>query len=126
MKNMQIHPNFEETKLVSITRQDLNPGYQVVQTAHAIADFAYDHPDIFRQWKSESNSIITLSTKDEASLIDLYSRLKEKTSFITAFREPDIQDQMTAICLYATVDIRKMLSNLPLALREKKVKPVTV
>lgn len=107
----------DETKLVSITRQDLTPGYQVVQTAHAIADFAHDHPDQFRQWKENSNSIITLSIKDEQALIALYERLKAITPYITAFREPDIQDQMTAICVYGTPEIRKKLSNLPLALR---------
>lgn len=109
-----------ETKLVTVTRQDLTAGYQVVQTAHAIADFSYDHPDVFRQWKQESNSIITLAVKDEQSLINLYNKLKEKTEFITEFREPDIDNEMTAIAIYGTPDIRKMLSNIPLALKERK------
>lgn len=121
MKNLQITQKLNETKLVSITRQDLSAGYQVVQTAHAIADFAHDHPDQFRQWKQESNSIITLSIKDEQSLIELYERLKKYTPYITSFREPDIQDQMTAICVYGTPEIRKMLSNLPLALKQSKI-----
>jgi len=103
---------------VTITRQDLEPGYQLVQTAHAVADFCYEHPHIARQWKQESNSIITLSTKNEASLTDLYQRLKQVTQHITAFHEPDIQDQMTAIAVYATPEIRKKyFSNLPLALK---------
>lgn len=101
---------------------NLKGGMQLVQSCHAIADFAYDHPDIFRQWKQESNSIITLATKDEQSLIDLFNRLKEVTSNVTQFREPDINDQMTALCVYGTPDIRKMLSNLPLALKEHKLK----
>ena len=95
---------------------------QLVQSCHAIADFAYDHPDIFKQWKEESNSIITLAVKDEKALMEMYEKYKEITPHITAFREPDIQDQMTAICMYGTSDIRKMLSNIPLALREKKSK----
>lgn len=41
------------------------------------------------------------------------------TPHITAFREPDINNQMTAICIYGTLDIRKMLSNIPLALKTK-------
>ena len=120
MKNLQITQKLNETKLVSITRQDLTAGYQVVQTAHAIADFAHDHPDQFRQWKQESNSIITLSTTDEKSLTDLYFKLKEKTPFVTTFHEPDIGNQMTAICVYGTPEIRKMLCSLPLALKSKK------
>lgn len=110
-----------ETKLVSVTRQDLTAGYQVVQTAHVIADFAHDHPDQFKQWKQNSNSIITLAIKDEQSLIALYERLKEKTPYITAFYEPDIQDQMTAICVYGTPEIRKLLSNIPLALKNHSI-----
>ena len=123
MKNTQIrHKNLNESKLVTITRQDITPGYQVVQTAHAIADFIYDHPDVSSHWKNESNSIITLATTDEQSLIRLYERLKQVTPHITAFHEPDVQDQMTAICVYGTPEIRKkFFSNLPLALKQKSV-----
>lgn len=118
--------NFDETKLISITRQDLTPGYQVVQTAHAIADFAYDHFDLFKQWKQESNSIITLAVKNEQSLIDIYVKLKEITPHITSFREPDIDNQMTAIAVYSTPEMRKMLCHIPLALKEKKIQIVTI
>lgn len=107
--------------MVSITRQDITPGYQVVQTAHAIADFIHDHPEVSKQWKDESNSIITLATKDEQSLIALYERLKQVTPYVTAFYEPDVQDQMTAIAVYGTPEIRKKyFSNLPLALKQSK------
>lgn len=128
MKNSQINAEkLKEVKLVTITRQDITPGYQVVQTAHAIADFAYEHPDVFRQWKKESNSIITLSIPDEASLKALYDKLLGMTPYVTAFREPDVNDQLTAICVYGTPEIRKVLSNLPLALKNhSNIKPVTV
>lgn len=119
-KNLQITRNLNESKLVSITRQDITPGYQVVQTAHAIADFIHEHPAISKQWKEESNSIITLSTKDEESLSIYLNRLKELTPYVTAFYEPDVQDQLTAIAVYGTPEIRKVLSNLPLALKQSK------
>jgi hypothetical protein len=106
--------------LVTITRQDITPGYQVVQTAHAIADFIHEHPAVSKQWKEESNSIITLSTKDEQSLTDYFNRLKELTPYVTSFYEPDVEDQMTAIAVYGTPSIRKVLSNLPLALKQSK------
>jgi hypothetical protein len=51
-------------------------------------------------------------------LTDLYNRLKKLTPYVTAFYEPDIQDQMTAIAVYGTPEIRKTLSNLPLALKQ--------
>ncbi len=117
---------FDETKLISITRQNLTFGYQLVQSCHSIADFAYDHPDIFKQWKQESNSIITLAVKDEQSLIDICNKLQSVTPYITSFREPDIDNQMTAIAIYGTPEIRKMLCNIPLALKEKKIQHQTV
>jgi len=113
-------------KLVTVTRQDITPGYQVAQTKHAALEFAYHHNEVFRQWKSESNSVITLAAKDEQSLLDLYTRLEKLTPHLISFREPDIDDQMTALCVYGTPEIRKMLSSYPLALREKKLKPQTV
>jgi hypothetical protein len=54
---------------------------------------------------------------DEPTLIALYERLKKETPFISAFYEPDVQDQMTAICVYGTPEIRKKVSSIPLALK---------
>lgn len=98
-----------------ITRQDLNPGYQVVQSAHSIADFSHVYPNTFNKWKLESNSIICLSAKNQKHLLDLFKRYSSLTSTIKFF-EPDI-DEWTSICLYATPEIRKSLSNLPLSLK---------
>jgi hypothetical protein len=39
------------------------------------------------------------------------------------FFEPDI-DGHTSLCLYGTPEIRKALSNLPLALKQKTNEPV--
>lgn len=107
-----------ETKLIVITRNDISPGYQCVQSCHSVVDFASEYPKIFDKWKSESNSIICLSTKNENSLQDLYIKLKDITPSIIFF-EPDI-DELTSICVYGTPEIRKKLSNLPLTLKNKK------
>ena len=105
---------FNETKLVTITRSDLNfDGYVIPQTAHAIANFAFDHFDTFSKWKEESNSIVCLSAKSEEHLLKLYEKYSHLTPTIKFF-EPDV-DEWTSICLYANPQIRKSLSNLPLA-----------
>ena len=108
---------FNESKLVIITRQDINPGYQCVQSTHSIADFAYRYADTFKKWKTESNSIICLSAKSEQHLLKLYDKYSSLTPSIKFF-EPDI-DEWTSICLYANTEIRKSLSNLPLTLKNK-------
>lgn len=98
-----------------ITRADLNPGYQAVQSTHSIADFAYEFPDEFKSWKEDSNSIICLSAKSHKHLIELYEKYKDLTPTVM-FYEPDV-DAETSLCLYGTPDIRKKLSNLSLLLK---------
>ena len=106
-----------ETKLVVITRRDISPGYQVVQSTHSIADFAYEHPETFKNWKEESNSIICLQAKDEAHLQKLYEKLKLMTPSVMFF-EPDV-NEFTSLCVYGTPAIRKKLSHLPLSLKQQ-------
>lgn len=105
-----------ETKLVVITRGDITPGYQAVQSCHSIADFAFEYPKKFKDWKNDSNSIICLSVKNEFELNKLYEKYKESTPSVI-FYEPDV-DEMTSICLYGTPDIRKKLRHLPLLLKK--------
>ena len=113
---MQIN-KFNESKLVVITRQDINPGYQCVQSTHSVADFAFEHPETFKKWKSESNSIICLSAKSEQHLLKLFEKYSQLTKTVKFF-EPDV-NQFTSICLYADSKIRKSLSNLPLTLKKE-------
>ena len=89
----------------------------MVQSTHAIADFAYDHQDHFSEWKSESNSIITLSIKDESALIKLHNKLERQGIPCSIFHEPDIDNQATSLCLFGTPEVRKQLSHLPLSLK---------
>ena len=88
------------------------------QSLHSIADFAYEHPEAFKEWKETSNSVICLSVPSEEKLLSLYLKLSGKTP-ATRFFEPDI-NQWTSICLYGTPEIRKSLSHLPLALKKPK------
>lgn len=96
-----------------------NDGYVLPQTLHSIADFAYEHPEVFKKWKEESNSIICLSCKSQAQLFKLYEKYSQLTPAVKFF-EPDV-DEYTSICLYGTSQIRKSLSHLPLALKNKSV-----
>ena len=107
----------QEPKLIIITRSDISNGYQVVQSTHSIADFAFEFSKTFSKWKLESNSIICLSVKNEFELQKLYHKYKELTDAVIFF-EPDV-DEFTSVCLYGTPQIRKSLSHLPLALKNK-------
>lgn len=110
---LQIKSKFSETKLVTITRNDFkNFGYTLPQTAHTIADFAYEYPDEFKSWKETSNSIICLGCNSQEELIKLYNKFSQLTPTIKFF-EPDV-DEFTSICLLGTPDVRKKLAHLPL------------
>lgn len=117
MKNTQI--NKDQAKLVVITRSDLTPGYQAQQSVHSCADFAEQFPQEFKKWKTTSNSIICLQVNNEKELNDLYLKLSKLTS-VTKFYEPDLNDELTSICLYADKDVRKKVSYLPLLGKPKK------
>lgn len=65
--------------------------------------------------------MISLSVDNEESLIDLYDKLKYYGANVVAFYEPDIDNQMTAICYYGTPEMRRYTQKLDLALDEVKV-----
>ena len=50
-----------QIKLFTIVRSDLTSGQQLVQTAHAIADFSFEYYDEYSSWHKESNYIISLN-----------------------------------------------------------------
>lgn len=115
MKQINSYPN---QKLTIVTRRDLAPGYQLVQTAHAIADLAISFPKEFQQWHSSSNYLACLSVKDEQSLQALASKLVSENIKHVTFREPDLENQITAISIEPTEMTRKICSSFPLALKE--------
>lgn len=100
-----------------VVRGDLSPNYQLPQCLHALTEFIYDFPDLSKRWKEKSNFIVVLSAKDEFELSRLSDKLKSKDINFSEFREPDIGDQLTSICVEPGVQSYKMLSHLPLALK---------
>ena len=108
-------------KLVTVTRKDLSAGYQLVQSGHAIAEWIKHFPQEFAEWNKQSNYLISLSTDNEEKLKDLFKKLQYYGANVVAFYEPDIDNQMTAICYYGTPEMRKHTDKLDLALEEVQV-----
>lgn len=106
----------EGDKLYIVTREDIDPGYQAVQSIHAMRQFVADHPEIDRQWFTESNYIALLSVKNENELINLLERATPKIK-CSLFREPDIGNQITAIVLEPGKLSEKLCKRLNLALK---------
>lgn len=106
----------EGDKLYVITRSDLSPGYQAVQSMHALREFVNDHPDIDSEWYSNSNYLGLLAVKDEYHLDSLIQKANEKGVRVSVFREPDIGDRITAIAMEPSPISKKLCARLPLAL----------
>lgn len=104
-------------KLYVITRSDLEPGYQAVQSMHALRQFTAEHPEIDRLWFDQSNYLGLLSVANEKELYNLMEQAQMHDIKFSIFREPDIGDQITAIALSPGAKSKKLCSKLPLALK---------
>lgn len=92
-------------------------------TAHAVADFADQCYEGFREWKRDSNSIIVLGVDDEESLKRQYEKVRKLLGNDAygpvSFAEPDIDDQWTSIAFYAPFAVRRKLRHLPVVGRKE-------
>lgn len=95
-----------------VTRRDLPPAQQVVQSIHAAVELA-------RHGLISSDSphphLVLCSVPDEESLRRLSERLSFKGVPYRSFNEPDRDNELTAIATPPLCgDARKLFSSLPL------------
>jgi hypothetical protein len=90
-----------------------------VQAGHAAIDFQHRFPEISKEWWTSSNYLIYLAVKTEDDLNILLQKASSKAINYTAFREPDLNNTITAIAFEPTDLTRKLVSNLPLAFKPK-------
>lgn len=108
----------ENSKLIVITRKDLSPGSQAVQASHASIEFIYQHPEISKEWYDISKYLVFLSVKNQDELIELTKKLSQNGILFSKFYEPDLEDELTAVALEPSNMSRKIVSNIPLMLKE--------
>ena len=95
-------------KLYVLVRKDLSPSYQAVQAGHAVAEWLLQNHQ-GSEWKN--NTLIYLGVKDLDDLNHWIEKLKYKNIEFSAFKEPDIGNEITAI---ACLDDGKLFSKLRL------------
>lgn len=105
-------------KLYIVTRRDLSPGYQAVQSIHAAQQFAVLFPSINREWQERSNFLGLLSVANEVELTKLATKAEKCGLAVAVWCEPDIDWKITAIAIEAGNRARKLLKKYPLALSE--------
>lgn len=102
-------------KLYLITHNELPQAAQAVQTSHALAEFAVEHPVLFKEW-SKHKTLVVLSVSSKEELQKLNRKLEQDDHPCSFFVEPDIGNQLTAT---ATI-YHPSLASLPLAFKGKK------
>ena len=93
----------------------------MVQSKHSFGRFAYHHYDKFKHWMETSEYLVSLSIENEEKLQDLYYKLQDNGADVVAFKEPDIDNQLTSICYYGTPELRKITNKLELSLSKLKI-----
>lgn len=109
----------QNDKLYVVVRKDLEPGLQLAQSCHVAFSFSQEHSNETKIWMSESNYIAVLNGSDENDLLRLIDRASVEGIKCSIFREPDIDNQITAIALAPGPQSKKLCSRLPLALKGK-------
>ena len=98
-------------------RKDLPPGAQLAQACHVAFRFATEYKHATNDWMDNSEYICILAAENEAALTELLRRAAELYIPNEGFREPDLNDSLTAIALAPGIESKKLCSNLPLALK---------
>lgn len=97
-----------EGRLYVLTRGDLEKSYQAVQAGHAVAQFLLENPE--SNWKN--NYLIYLNVKDEEELKYWMWKLNKKGIKYSEFKEPDINNETTAVAVANDNNIFKKLKLL--------------
>ena len=80
--------------------------------------FMAEHKEISSEWYFKSNYLGLLSVKDEIHLNELVVKANELGIRCSVFREPDIDNQITAIALAPGPLTKRLCSRIPLALKD--------
>ena len=82
-------------KLYVLVRTDLQGSSSAVQAGHAVAQWMLDYPET---WKNQTLVYINIGTEDE--LLRWKQKIHYKDMNYSEFKEPDLNDETTAIaCL---------------------------
>lgn len=98
----------------------MSNGATVAQTTHVALEFFNQYPDLAKEWITNSSYLVCLSAKDETELEALSRKAKERNIIVVEFREPDLNNELTALCFEPTEEAKKLCSSIPLALKERK------
>ncbi len=100
-------------RLYVLVRTDLRRSSAAAQAAHAVAQFLIEHPT--SEWRNDA--LVILEVKDEPTMQKELDRLSYRlgTSLKRSFfREPDLDDELTAVAIELADPDRNALRSLKL------------
>lgn len=83
-------------KLYIVVRDSLRSGLAAAQAIHAAFLFGEQFPHLKDYWYKEHNNIVVLQHDDIDALAD---RLEAAGFRLSRFHEPDLDNQLTSICV---------------------------
>ena len=86
-------------------------------SSHAVAQFIFEHPEISHRW-FKNPYLVQLSVDNLTELENLIKKLQKLNIKYSIFRESDIDDQIVAIAIEPSEKTKKVISDLPLMLKE--------
>jgi len=104
-------------RLYAVSRGDLSPGQQAVQTCHAVADLCVRNRDgDVAEWAENHKTMVVLGAKNEVELRALLQDLDSAGLRCQPFYEPDMDNQLTAFAIHPGdwVEAKGRLSRMPL------------
>ncbi len=98
-----------------IVRSDFSNVYKMVQGNHAQVAYGFEYPHNLRTWNNEY--LIYLETFLECNLKEVYEKLLRAGIDVSSFKEPDQNNQMTAVAVYedGSGKVKKALDGLSTA-----------
>ena len=77
-----------------------------------------DFPEILNEWYDKSKYLVYLSVDNKEKLLELSEKLSWKGILFSKFHEPDLDNELTAIALEPSSEARRVVSSVPLMLKE--------
>lgn len=90
-----------------------------MQSTHAAINFIFEHPDRAGPWFYNSNYLVQLEVSNEKQLELLIQNCLIRELKHTVFREPDIENQITAVAIEPSELTQKLVSRIPLLFKNK-------
>lgn len=95
-----------DLKTYVLVRRDLSYSQRVVQSCHAVVELVHRFKDdsSVSKWADVNKTLVVLSVKDEREMTRTSQKLSDARVRFTEFREPDVNNEITAIAVHPETD----------------------